>query len=191
MNHQVLGELVGEVLGEVLGEMDGDDMSGMATVGRRRRGGAMMRLPPKPGWRGHQLAPGVQAPVEGLEPMTLTPDAGNGVFSATITTINFTARPQRPFRPERMLVQVIRVGTTAAAAFLQASPGIFIGTSLQQLQLGRLNLEFFTTNAFGVRLSMQPCEPGIDITIPCILSSALTGTDTLAATITMLGSSVR
>jgi hypothetical protein len=122
--------------------------------------------------------------------MPLIPQAGNGVFTAALATINFSARPQRPFRGERLIAQVIRTGASAAAAFA-VTTGIFVGVTLQQLQIGNFNIEFFTANAFGVRLSMSPAEPGVDITMPVSLTAALAGADTLAVQLILLGSSIR
>lgn len=188
-------EALGEILGEVLGIDTMGDLDGMSTVGRRHRGrhhghhGGHMPVISKPGWRQHQLAPGVQAPREGMEPLPLSPSVGNGVFSATVTNINYTARPQRPFRGERLLVQVIRSGTSAAASAPLAS-GIFVGTALQQLQIGNIPLEFFSPSAFGVRMDLLPAEPGIDITFQCLLTAALTSTDTLTLQMMLLGRSL-
>ena len=45
-------------------------------------------------------------------------------------------------------------------------------------------------NAFGVRLTMKPAQPGVFIRIVTSLSSALAGTDTIFATITLLGRNI-
>lgn len=182
-------ETMGEVLGELLG-ID-DDLDGMSTVGRARaRARRAMALPPKPNWRKHQLAPGVQAPREGLEPLPLVADgAGDGTFSASVTTLTFRARPQRPFRGERLLASVLRSGTSAAGV-AALTTGIFVGTALQQLQIGNFNLEFFAPTAFGVRLDLIPAEPGIDIAINTALSGTLAGSDTINVQLLLLGRSI-
>lgn len=201
MNSQILGQVLGEALGAVLGdELDGEDIEGENTLGaaRRRRvanaaagnRGALIRLPVKPKWRDQVLTPGVNAPSEGHEPLPLTPSANGGVFSATTLNIDFTARPQRPYQATRLLASVIKTGTTAAASSAVCG-GIFIGTNLQQLQLGYFNLEFFAPTAFGVGLNLAPAEAGIDIVLRCNLSAAVTGTDTIAVQLMLLGSSLR
>lgn len=185
-------DLEGEMLGELLGiDTMGDELDGMDTVGarrrhRRRRAFQLMR---RPDWRRGQIAPGVQAPREGLEPLPLVADNGTGTFSATTTTLNFRARPQRPFRAERLLAQVFRTGASAAGV-AAVTTGIFIGTTLQQLQIGNFNLEFFSPTAFGVRLDLSPAEPGIDIAIGTALTGALAGTDTLNVQLLFLGRSI-
>jgi len=177
----------------IMGEVLGDDVDGMDVVGRRHVRGArgrMIRLPPKPAWRNEVIVPGVMAPSTGLEPLPLVPDAGGGTFSALVTNITFRARPQRPFRSERLLAQVFRNGASASA-LAAVTNGIFVGTNLQQLQIGSFNLEFFAPTAFGVRLDMQPAEAGIDISINVILTGALAGADTIGVQLLLLGSSIR
>ena len=188
-------EALGEVLGELLGiDTMGEDLDGMDTVGRRRRkalarrGGAMPVMA-KPGWRQGQLAPGVQAPREGLEPLPLIPDLNAGTFNSVTPNIRFTARPQRPFRGERLLAAVLRTGPTAAG-IAAVTTGIFVGTAMQQLQLGSFNLEFFSPTAFGVRLDMIPAEPGIDIIIPVTLTGVLTAPDIINVQLLLLGRSI-
>lgn len=182
-----------DVSGDVLGDVLGIDTMGMDTVGARRRRAhharRMMALPPKPQWRQHQLAPGVQSPREGLEPLPLVPDTNGGTFSATVTNITFRARPQRPFRGERLLAQVLRTGTSATGLAALCT-GVFVGTALQQLQIGNFNLEFFGSTAFGVRMDLIPSEPGIDIALGTILSGALAANDTINVQLMMLGRSI-
>jgi hypothetical protein len=191
VDHEALGEVLGELLGI---DTMGDDSMGMDTVGRRRRHHKHRRIPimNKPDWRQGQLAPGVLAPSEGLEPMPLTPNLNGGVFDASTPLISFTGRPQRPFRGERLLAQVLRSGTSAAGVFA-VTTGVFVGTSLQQLQIGNYNLDFFPANAFGVRLDMIPAEPGIDITINVTVTPAatITGTDFLSVQLLLLGRCMR
>lgn len=185
-------EDLGEVLGEVLGidTMGDDDLDGMSTVGRRRRRRRAMALMKKPSWRMNQLAPGVSAPREGLEPLPLVPGAASGIFSATVTSITFSARPQRPFRGERLLASVRRVGASTAG-LTAVSQGLFVGTSLQALQQGSMDLEFFTSTAFGVRLDLLQAEPGIEIsTNVSLVGGAPTGTDTIQVQLLLLGRSI-
>lgn len=185
-------------MGEVLGELLGIDTStmGMSTVGRRRRHrghhGNSMHVIDKPSWRQHQLAPGVQSPSEGLEPLPITPDNGTGVFISTTSLVTWRGRPQRPFRGERLLAQVLRSGTSTAGVSAQTT-GVFVGTALQQLQIGTFNLEFFTQQAFGVRLNMIPAEPGIDISIGVTVNptGTISGSDFINVELLLLGECLR
>ena len=179
---------------ETMGEdvLGGDDILGddYETVGARRMrsvaraAGRMMRLPPKPVWRQGQLAPGVQTPNQGLIPLPLVPDAGGGVFAAALLTINFQARPQKPFHAERLLVTVRRSG---AAGTIILCDTMFVGTDLQTAEIGSFDIEQFAPTAFGVRLSLKPAEPGILIRLACRANPAPAGADTVAVAMQFLG----
>lgn len=184
-------ETAGDVLGDVLGdeaELDGEEM---AVVGARGRGrSSMLRLARRPAWR-RQIAPGVALPGEGLEPLPLVPDNGTGIFGALgPTAITWTATPQRPFRPERLIAQVQRFGPSAAGVIV-VSQAILIGAQLAQVDAGPINLEIFAAQAFGVRLNLPPTTPGMRIVLPCNLVGALAGADTIAVTLALLGRVVR
>lgn len=194
------------VLGYVMGEdvegddLDGDDLDGDDTMGarrRRRHRGHVMALPAKPKWRQGEVAPGIQAPNEGLELLTLEPDSNGGTFDTTNigAVITFTAKPQRPFQAERLIALVSRVPDAVAGvpAGFVVSDGIFVGTQLQQLTRGgNFNLEVFSPTAFGVRMRLSPAAPGIDLTIGTrILGPAPTGTQAFIVSLQFLGHSLR
>lgn len=184
LSHNERSEIVEAVLGAVMGNSE---------VGRHhhRHGGALLRLPPKPEWRQGEIAPGLMGPSEGHEPLPLVPNLQNGTFTATgVPIITFQARPQRPFHPQRLLAQVLRSGTSAAGLAAVCS-GIFIGTALNQLQLGAFNIEFFGQTAFDVKLAMTPCGAGIDVNFPINLTGALTSTDTINVQLLLLGQTLR
>lgn len=188
MNQNQLAAVIGEVLGEVLGDdgIEGDDEVGA----RRRARGGMLRLPPKPAWRRQVITPGVNAPSVGTIPLPLVPDAGGGTFTSALTFINFRARPQKPFQGQRLLAQVFRTGASASGLAAVTS-GVFIGTDLQQGQIGQYNLEFFTPTAFGVSMVFQPAEAGIDIVVPVNLTGALAPGDLLSVQLLILGETIR
>ena len=177
-----------ETMGE---ELMGDDVLGYdATVGRapimrpRRRA---MRLPARPGWR-NQLAPGVGMPGEGMEPLPMVPSANNGILTLAIQTMNFTARPQAPFRAERLIATVRRTG---AAGVIVLGSNLFIGRQLQLVQVGEFDLENFSPTAFGVRLKLVASTPGVDINLTVRANPAITGTDTVAVSVMFLGHTIR
>lgn len=144
-------------------------------------------LPPKPGWRG-MVAPGVASPGEGMQPLPMTPSLNNGVFTSAITSMVFTARPQVPFRAERVIASVRRAG---AAGVTILCTTFFIGRQLQLVQNGSFDIEFYSPTAFGVRLALDSAEPGMDITMNMSTSVAPTGTDTLSVSILLHGRSIR
>jgi hypothetical protein len=126
---------------------------------------AAMRDCGVPEWRNRQIAPGVQAPCDDLYPLPMQPLAGTPTFiSGGPTLITLTARPQKPFRGERPVSLVTRVGAGAAAIVPVIRGAIRVGTDPQAAQIADQPLEFLDRTSFGVRFVMAPAEPGIDIT---------------------------
>lgn len=154
--------------------------------GRVRRGPARQSLVrvQQPGWRGGQLAPGVIAPDQGLNPLPM----GTFTFTATAQTNTFQGQIQKPFRGERFLIRVVRTGTSAVGTLLGL---IFVGTDLSQLDINPLDIESLANpTAFGVRLTMKPAQPGVFIRIVTSLGTALTGTDTINVSLQLLGRNI-
>lgn len=188
MRHfDVVGEdddVEGDVMGDVMGysQVVGYDDNGYPIVvgkSARPRGGTIRVQ--KPQWRGSQVAPGVIAPDQGLLPLPM----GNFTFTATAQTNTFQGQLQKPFRGERLLVTTVRTGATAVSRLL-GQP--FVGTDLALLDITPIDIEQIGAgNAFGVRLTMKPAQPGVFIRIVTALSSALTGTDTIFASVQLLG----
>jgi len=188
---QVVGqdeEVEGDVMGDVMGghqysQVVGyDDFGYPVVVGAqpRPRQGGMIAVH-KPGWRQSQVAPGVIAPDQGLLPLPM----GNFSFTATAQTNTFSGQLQKPFRGERLLVTTVRTGASAVGRIL-GQP--FVGTDLALLDINPIDIEQLGAgNAFGVRLTMKPAQPGVFIRIVCSLSSALAGTDTIFASVQLLG----
>lgn len=179
-----------EIMGEVMGE--GYDYGDEFVSGPRRRGHAR-RLPPgmsaiavkKPGWRNGVIANGVNTPDEGLVTLPMSGNTGTNTFTASTQRITFQGALQKPFRAERLLVSVVRTGTSAVGRLLGQ---LFVGTDIQQADIDTVDLEQLgNSQAFGVRLAMAPAAPGVLIRIPTVLSSALTSTDTIFASVQLLG----
>lgn len=188
----------GDVMGDVLGyggpmEDYDEDNDGPIIVGRRKRRrvrrkrrGGVVRVK-KPGWRRTQLAPGVIAPDQGLLPLPL-PGSPSNQFTAALNTITFQGVTQKPFRGERLLLSVVRTGTSATGRLIGQ---VFVGTDLQQLDVQGFDLELVgSQNAFGVRLTMKPAQPGVWIRIVTTLSVVLTASDTIDASVVLLGRNV-
>lgn len=195
---EVIGEedgVDGDVMGDVMGDGSLNDYEGGAAVvgytaegypmvvgrARSRRGGPRVQLT-KPGWRNAQLAPGVVAPDQGLLPLPM----GSFTYSvANGQAPTFQGSLQKPFRGERLLVSVVRTGTTAVGRIMGQ---LFVGSDLAQLDVPAIDIEQIgNPQAFGVRLTMKPAQPGVFMRIVTALSSAITGTDTIFCTVTLLG----
>jgi hypothetical protein len=133
----------------------------------------------------------VALPGEQREPLPLTPLANNGVFNSANTSINFEARPQRPFRGSRLIATVTRSGVSVQGIQPVISGGILVGTQVQQVELGDLPLDIFAPNAVGVGIRMAPSQPGITIRAPVSLrGGSPAGTDFIAVGLTLIGSSI-
>lgn len=178
-------ELVGyETTGDMLGARR---RPRLRRVRRRRSRGRLLRLPRKPKWR-KQLAPGVPDPGQGLEPLPLTPTLNGGIFDAATPNISFQARPQAPFRAERLLSSVRRTG---AAGITVLAQNVFIGRNLQMVETGTFDVEFFSPTAFGVRLNLVASQPGILIRIDCTTSAVVPAQEALATSMMFLGHTIR
>ena len=113
----------------------------------------------RPQWRDQQLAPGVIAPDQGMLPLPMTGSTGSNTFTAALQSITFEGQIQKPFRGERLLVSTTRVGASATGRLIAQ---LFVGTDLQQLDVPGFDAEQVgTPNAFGVRLTMKPAQPGV------------------------------
>lgn len=178
--------------GGVYGESE-EEVVGRAIAKHRARHGhghghhRAIVPPPKPEWRAGDLAHGVQQPDEGLLPMPLAGAGGTSVFTATVANITFESQVQKPYRAERMVFIVTRTGASAAA--LRAQGQIFVGTDLQQGELGLLDFESLgAPTAFGFRLSLTPASPGVFLRLQTqLVGGALAGTDTIAINCYFLG----
>ena len=195
---EVIGEdgLVYEVQGDVMGDddVDGDvvgytDDGSPIVVGakrrraKRRNAGGLVRVQ-KPGWRESQLAPGVIAPDQGMLPLPLIGQPSN-TFALATQNITFSGTLQKPFRGERLLVSTVRTGASATGIILAS---LFVGTDLQQLDVTQFDAEQVgAPNAFGVRLSMSPAQPGVLIRLVCGLSSPIAAADTIFCSVSLLG----
>jgi hypothetical protein len=169
----------------------GDDVLGAALVGaaRRRRKALARRgaaAVAKPKWR-RQLAPGVPEPGYGVFPIPLTPVSANGVFTGGVANIEFRAVAQIPFRGERLVSGIARNGPTALGALAFMNNGVHIGIRPQVGVLGPVNLETFARDSFGVRMVMQAATQGAEIRVFAFVNPPLTGTDTLALSLEILG----
>lgn len=138
----------------------------------------------KPGWRQGQLAPGVQAPDQGL----LTLPMGSFTFTASAQTNTFQGQVQKPFRGERFLIRVVRTGTSATGTILAQ---LFVGTDLSMLDVNPVDLESLADpQAFGVRLTMKPAQPGVFIRAVCTLDTVITASDTIKVSLQLLGRNI-
>jgi hypothetical protein len=185
------------VEGDVLGDIMGAARARPGSLVQRLRGGGnlvraprpqarprLIRVAKKPKWR-DQLAPGVIQPGEGLIPLPLTPLQAGGTFAAATTQITFQGQLQKPFRPERLLVSVVRTGASATGRLLGQ---LFVGTDLQQADINGFDVELYgAATAFGTRLTCKAAQPGVLIRLIVTISAAPAGADTVFASCSFAG----
>jgi len=175
------------VLGDVMGvaaQVVGYDDNGYPIVvsGRkaRHRGQHQIQVQ-KPAWRQPVLAPGVNAPDEGMETLPM----GEFTYVLAAQTFTFSGQVQVPFRGERWLISVVRTGASAIGRIMAQ---IFMGKDLAQLDVARVDLEALAAGGnFGTRLTHKPVQPGVFIRAITGLSSALAGADTIFVTLQLIG----
>lgn len=103
--------------------------------------------------------PGASGADQLMSPLGL----GAGTLSNVINSVILTAKPQRPFRGERLLISLAR---SVGAMVVPVRVSEFkIGENSQLVGAGLLPAEAFDPAAFGVRLAMSASAPGIDIVL--------------------------
>ena len=135
-----------------------------------------------PPWR-PMMAPGSPPLGEGHVPLPLNPEQFNGIWGGTGTAfapagtqITFSARPQKPFKTTRLLVNATKSNGGSAIGRLVGE--IFVGTDLQQGELGDIDLESIgAATAFDTWISFKQAEPGVWIRVQAHLTAYPTGTD--------------
>lgn len=157
----------------------------------------MMPFPPRPptppGFGGtvmplQHFIPSIPgAPKVGLrlQPMGI----GTSIFNSTSgTSLSNTNRPQRPFKPKRLVVGIARTGTTSTG--LVTVTALNIGTNNQFVATGPINADAFAPNAYDTNLDLAPCTTALDITVNWGISAAPTTTDTVVVNATLIGGSI-
>lgn len=182
-------------------------VAGGYVVGADPATGAPMALPVHPApapaahsapWR-PMMAPGSPPLGEGHVPMPLTAETFGGQWTATGgigappgTLITFSARPQKPFKLTRILARTTVVSNTNGTAVGTPTGQLFVGTDLQQGELGFIDLATIGAGgSFDTWVSCKQAEPGVLIRLQTGLtvypSDTTTHTDTVLVTITVLG----
>lgn len=179
--YEVTGE---DIMGAVLG-IDDDEYE----VGAARRRRMKLAKPKialnKAQWRTRQLAPGVQAPDQGMYPLGMDPSNGTGIFAAGVAQIQYTGQLQKPFRGERFMARVVRTGATATGTLLAQ---VFVGTDLQQASIRGVNIENIgDVQGFGVRMTMVPAQPGVVITVVVTPTVVPGAADTISLDLELMG----
>lgn len=170
-------------------DMDGEDMDGDLVVGykRRHKGSGLYRkkaVVPTPSWMNATTSQGVSRPQEDMDFLPFT--AASIAIGALVGSL--TSFPQRPVRPERLVMDAASAGASAVANCV-ITPAIFVGAVQVGAVQGATPIAAFAATAFGVRLSMPACGQGTLITIGIGLLAAAAAITTVTAT--MFGRAMR
>ena len=136
-------------------------MAGLAVVGRHA---AQVQRVPTPRWMNATTSQGVSRPQEELDYLPFDPAtlaAAVGVSAGFLL-----ARPQRPFRGERLIMTAVDAVTGADVSNnIVIDPAIYVGAVQVGGAQGAAPIAVFSAHAFGVRLSMPAAGQGTDIKI--------------------------
>jgi hypothetical protein len=142
-----------------------------------------------PPWR-PMMAPGSPPLGEGHVFLPLTAETFGGTWGGAAgapagTLITFSGRPQKPYKTSRVLARGTKVGATAVGNLIGQS---FVGTDLQQGELGLVDLETIGAGgSFDTWVSWKQAEPGVWIRTQATLTAFPTPPDFETYTITLLG----
>jgi len=142
-----------------------------------------------PPWR-PMMAPGSPPLGEGHVPMPLNPETFGGTWGGAAgapagTTITFSARPQKPFKATRVLISATKSGPTAIGRLVGQT---FVGTDLQQGELGNVDLESLGAGgSFDTWISFKQAEPGVWLRVQGTLTAFPTAPDFETYIVTAIG----
>jgi hypothetical protein len=151
----------------VLGGLDvvGDGSDGDLVVGRH--GHHRAARVPTPRWMNATTSQGVSRPQEELDYMPF--DGTSFVNAGETPALNsaglIIARPQRPFRGERLVLTAVDLTGDDVSHLVVINPAIYVGAVQVGASQGGMPIAAFAPNAFGVRLSWPSAGQGTDIKI--------------------------
>lgn len=143
-----------------------------------------------PDWRARGMAaPGVPVPSEGRQILPLQPSNTTGTFAAITDRINYTARPQKAFLAERLVVNFAKVGASGLGSLILCDGTFTIGTDPQLVEIAPFCIEPFTGAGLDLNLLLTQAEPGIIIELRTQLQGPVfvPGTDSVTLSMFILG----
>jgi len=168
---------------DVVGDGD-EEMHTMGGTATRSRSPVRVPTPP---WMNAATSQGVSRP---QEEMDFLPFEALVLATGVLTGV-LLARPQRPFRGERLILSAVDLDTGTDVSFLcTINPAIYVGAVQIGAAQGGTPFTTFGAGAFGVRLSLPAAGQGTDIKIYC---AALVNASTkgLALNGTIIGRAMR
>jgi len=169
---------------------DDDDVMGEGNfvlgAGRRGRGRKKIKVP-TPRWMNATTSQGVSRPEEDMDFLPFS----QLVLTALLPTGFIVASPQRPFRPERLVLAAFRETGADASVSTVIDPAIYVGAVQVGAAQGATPIGTFSATAFGVRLTMPATGQGTDIKIFLRNSAIPVAPATVTVTGVLIGRAMR
>jgi hypothetical protein len=142
---------------------------------------------PAPKWMNATTSQGVSRPQEEMDFLPFS----TVTISDSRPTGFLLARPQRPFRAERLIMSAIRDGSDNSGNVV-IDPAIYLGAVQVGATQGATPITTFAANAFGVRLSMPAAGQGTDVKIYVrALATPAPETPSIVVSAMMIGRAMR
>lgn len=177
-----------------------DDLADVGAAPRRRRGRgrAMVRQGGYPGQRGgygdgrgypvRRYIPTIPgAPAVGIRMQPLGFPTVSFILNSG-TALSTTTRPQRPFKPKRLVVDISRTGVTSTGLISVTS--LNIGTNNQFVSSAPIGAGAFAPTSFDTNMELAACTTALDITVGYSNTVVVTTTDRVDVATTMVGEAV-
>lgn len=176
---------------DVVGDDEGDDDGvgeGNFILGAPRRFGKKKNVVvPTPKWMRATTSQGVSRPEEDMDFLPFS----QVILTALLPTSNLIASPQRPFRPERLIMSAFRETGADASISTVIDPAIYVGAVQVGSAQGSTPISTFAATAFGVRLTMPATGQGTDIKIFVRNSAIPVAPATVTVTAVLIGRAMR
>lgn len=129
--------------------------------------------------------PGVPQSGLRLQPLGL----GSVTFAAASGLIlSLTAAPQKPFKPQRLILDISRTGASATGAVTVTRIDVGADNMLVTSGgVGAIPAAMFANTGVDLNVAFAPATPGITIAVQLQISAAPTMTDTVVVSGGMLG----
>jgi hypothetical protein len=180
-------------------DVEGDEVVGYDVMGAPvlrsalRRGGVRPR-PVRAALGVPMQAPGMPSPQLNRKLLPFRAETQGGIFTAVTDRIRYSARPQKTFQGERIVVDAFRAGAAATATRIRCSQ-FLVGTIPQMAQVSDFSMEMFDITRAGsldMNIKMDPAKNGDDIFFDIFLVGVpfVPGTDSINLSISIIGQTI-
>jgi len=173
-------DLVGEMLDLAGDDLSGDDLVGDDLVGARRRIAVRRQGIARPPLINR--IPGVAAPAAGKLPLGF----GTVTIGAGATTGTLTARPQVPWRGQKLIIGI--AGVNAGNYAVTVSPQI--GNRPVLAGAAAVDARSFPADGLGNEVMAEAAQAGIDVTLNFVVTPVVAAGDSVIPSATWIGDAI-